>query len=591
MPLAWTVGTPRTVVVAAAEHDMIVRSGREPGGRAREHRHRGGPPGAPRHRPALHRRPHRARRSCGPRSTPRPTAPPPFWDELAGLGWLGLHLPEAVGGEGYGFAELAVVVEELGRALAPGPFLPTVLGERGHPRRRGSARSVLERLARGERRRHGRARSRRSTPPPATTARSCSRGTARPGAVRVASPTSSCVPARSATASAGAWSTRDAVDGHAARVARPHPPGRRGRLRRRGRRRRATSCPALDRATVERARRSRWPRPRPPARRRGASTPRPPTPRTGEQFGRPIGQFQGVKHRCADMLVALEQARAVAWDAALALDDPEADGRRPRRCWPPAPSPSTPSPGSPRTASRCSAASGSPGSTTPTSTCGAPWPCASCSAARRPVAGRGRAGRAGRAAPPPHASTCRRRPRRSGPRSRAFADEIAAAPKEERRAPLADAGLIVPHWAPPWGRDAGAVEQLVIDQELRRVKVRVPAPPGRRLGGADHRRPRHDRAAGALGAADAARRRSPGASSSASPRPAPTSPPSPPPAPAPTAAGCSTARRCGRRMAKEADWGICLVRTNPTAPKHLGITYVDRRHEVARASTSGRCAR
>ena len=50
-----------------------------------------------------------------------------------------------------------------------------------------------------------------------------------------------------------------------------------------------------------------------------------------KQFGRPIGQFQGVKHRCADMLVALEQARAVAWDAALALDDP---GRRrppPRR--------------------------------------------------------------------------------------------------------------------------------------------------------------------------------------------------------------------------------------------------------------------
>ena len=39
-----------------------------------------------------------------------------------------------------------------------------------------------------------------------------------------------------------------------------------------------------------------------------------------EQFGRPIGQFQGVKHRCADMLVALEQIRSVAWDAAAALD-------------------------------------------------------------------------------------------------------------------------------------------------------------------------------------------------------------------------------------------------------------------------------
>src|SRR5204862_7746660 len=42
-----------------------------------------------------------------------------------------------------------------------------------------------------------------------------------------------------------------------------------------------------------------------------------------EQFGRPIGQFQAVKHRCSDMLVALEQARGAAWDAALAADDPE----------------------------------------------------------------------------------------------------------------------------------------------------------------------------------------------------------------------------------------------------------------------------
>src|SRR3954466_11424605 len=39
------------------------------------------------------------------------------------------------------------------------------------------------------------------------------------------------------------------------------------------------------------------------------------------QFGRPIGQFQAVKHRCADLLVHLEQVRAVAWDAAAALDE------------------------------------------------------------------------------------------------------------------------------------------------------------------------------------------------------------------------------------------------------------------------------
>ncbi|GAA3538226.1 acyl-CoA dehydrogenase [Nonomuraea rosea] len=39
------------------------------------------------------------------------------------------------------------------------------------------------------------------------------------------------------------------------------------------------------------------------------------------QFGRPIGQFQGVKHRVAAALVALEQARAAVWDAARALDE------------------------------------------------------------------------------------------------------------------------------------------------------------------------------------------------------------------------------------------------------------------------------
>ncbi len=52
---------------------------------------------------------------------------PAFWDELVSMGWLGLHLPEDVGGSGYGLGELAVVLEALGSAVAPGPFLPTVV--------------------------------------------------------------------------------------------------------------------------------------------------------------------------------------------------------------------------------------------------------------------------------------------------------------------------------------------------------------------------------------------------------------------------------------------------------------------------------
>lgn len=40
------------------------------------------------------------------------------------------------------------------------------------------------------------------------------------------------------------------------------------------------------------------------------------------QFGRAIGSFQAIKHLCADMLVAVEHARSVAWHAAATLDDP-----------------------------------------------------------------------------------------------------------------------------------------------------------------------------------------------------------------------------------------------------------------------------
>ena len=60
---------------------------------------------------------------------------------MADLGWLGLHLPEAHGGSGFGLAELVVVVEALGAAIAPGPFLPTVWASAVDRRRRDARRS------------------------------------------------------------------------------------------------------------------------------------------------------------------------------------------------------------------------------------------------------------------------------------------------------------------------------------------------------------------------------------------------------------------------------------------------------------------
>ena len=53
-------------------------------------------------------------------------APDALWSQMIELGWPALTVPEDAGGLGMGAVELAVVVEELGRVLAPGPYLPTV---------------------------------------------------------------------------------------------------------------------------------------------------------------------------------------------------------------------------------------------------------------------------------------------------------------------------------------------------------------------------------------------------------------------------------------------------------------------------------
>ncbi len=54
------------------------------------------------------------------------THPAEIWSAAAQLGWHGLAIPEEYGGSGFGLSELAVVLEAQGRELCPGPFLPTV---------------------------------------------------------------------------------------------------------------------------------------------------------------------------------------------------------------------------------------------------------------------------------------------------------------------------------------------------------------------------------------------------------------------------------------------------------------------------------
>ena len=45
---------------------------------------------------------------------------PPFWSELAELGWLGLHVDEQYGGSGFRGPGLVGGIDEVGRAIAPG---------------------------------------------------------------------------------------------------------------------------------------------------------------------------------------------------------------------------------------------------------------------------------------------------------------------------------------------------------------------------------------------------------------------------------------------------------------------------------------
>ena len=62
-----------------------------------------------------------------PSAVPLSSELPPVWEKMAAQGWLGLHIAEEDGGQGFTLAEVAVVLEELGAALFPGPVLPTFL--------------------------------------------------------------------------------------------------------------------------------------------------------------------------------------------------------------------------------------------------------------------------------------------------------------------------------------------------------------------------------------------------------------------------------------------------------------------------------
>jgi len=78
---------------------------------------------------------------------------PDLWEKMAGLGWMGLVLPEKYGGSEASFLDLAILLQEMGRACLPGPFFSTVVLGAFTIMEAGSERQkerLLPGLARGE---------------------------------------------------------------------------------------------------------------------------------------------------------------------------------------------------------------------------------------------------------------------------------------------------------------------------------------------------------------------------------------------------------------------------------------------------------
>mgnify|MGYP001170354487 FL=1 len=53
--------------------------------------------------------------------------PEELWSKMAELGWMGLVFPEEYGGAEFAFEDMAILLEEMGRAILPGPFFSTVV--------------------------------------------------------------------------------------------------------------------------------------------------------------------------------------------------------------------------------------------------------------------------------------------------------------------------------------------------------------------------------------------------------------------------------------------------------------------------------
>ncbi|MCW2620648.1 MAG: acyl-CoA dehydrogenase domain protein [Frankiales bacterium] len=377
------------------------------------------------------------------------SGPPAFWRDAQELGWLGLHLSEQDGGEGATLLETAIVLAQLGAVVAPGQALATLLTsatlQQAAPEPVRSA--LLPGLASG-----------------ATAVAVALGGDLRLSGSRVdgAATVLGSEAADLLLLAVGEdlvlvsdlggvalAPVKDAFDPSFpllqltcnGAVAHTVVTGGRRHLRRLGwllaAAEAAGGMTACLRTTVDYV-------------------------KVREQFGRPVGSFMAVKHQCADMLVATELATAAVWDAA------RSDGPGDEALLNAAVAATTALAAYVRLAQQAIQLHGGVGFTwehdahlylrRATALAAFFGPVEESS---RVVFDLRRAGQARSTAVdlPPEAEDYRTQ-------AQAFLATYRATAPEQRQAVTARAGYLVPHWPAPYGRAAGPVEQLVLDEEL-----------------------------------------------------------------------------------------------------------------------------